>query len=107
MHLRGATVMRGKLVEKILVLSATGSQAVCLYLSFRLLDPHFEFDVNNVVPVPAKQVLHQNERLVEEIRQKNQSEMLVHLLNRLSHVRFLGRAVHIESENKPVKNLNI
>jgi hypothetical protein len=100
MDLRGATVMRGKFVEKILGLSVTRSQAVSLYLSFRLLDPHFEFDVNNVVPVPAKQVLHQNERLVEEIRQKNQSEVLIHLLNCFSHVSFLGGAVHIESENK-------
>ena len=69
-----------------------------LYLSFRLLDSHFEFDVNNVVPVPAKQMLHQNQRLVEEIGKENESEMLVHLLDRLLHVSFVVSAVHVESE---------
>ena len=57
-----------------------------------------EFDVNNVVPVPAKQMLHQNQRLIEEIGKENEREVLVHLLDGLLHVSLVVGAVHVESK---------
>jgi hypothetical protein len=69
-----------------------------IHFRFGFFGSHLELDVDDVVPVPAEQVLHQDERLVEEVGQQDQREVLVHLGDRLVYVRGIVGAHHIVAD---------